>query len=121
MLKELRAILDEREQLARRDKQLAADKAGLEVQLIALAKHLGTDIFRSTDLTVTIKSKTRYNVDPQRWEDLYRWCVETNNMQVLQHRATASKFEELVAADQAIPDFVSMEEYDALSPTRNKR
>ena len=117
-LDRLRTIIDDREALAKDDRTLQEEAKGIEAFLIRLSKSLGTDIFRSPRLTLTVKAVTRYIVDPERWEDFYKWAVKTNNMHVLFKRASGAPFDDMIKAGSGVPDMVTMEDYDKASCRR---
>ena len=119
LLDRLRTVIDEREELAKQDKTLNAEKAGIEASIMAWAEKVGTDIFRCPRLTVTLKEKTRYIIDPAKWKEFYEWAVANKCTHLLYKQASSGGFDDLVKAGAGVPAMVTMEDYTKLSARRS--
>lgn len=119
ILTELRDILDQREELARQDKELSGRKAEIERQLIDYHDRSGLEQIAGGGLTVRFDpAATRCRYEPERWPDIVRWAVATDNVHIIQRRMTDAKILELVTNGTALPEGLTVESYTALSVRR---
>lgn len=108
-LSELRSIMDQIEELNKQLKPLTDRKGELHAALIKMAQDLGTDRFGNDDLSVTINDKSVARIDPEQWEKVFKWAVETSNTQILYRQVSAGRIEELALDGVVLPDGLALE------------
>jgi hypothetical protein len=118
-LAELRQVIDAREELARQDKELSARKQALEKQLMAFHDATGLETCAGAGLTCRFDpSAMRCRYEPERWESIVKWAVETGNVHVIQRRTSDAKVIELVENGTPLPEGLTLESYTNLSVRR---
>lgn len=119
ILEELRAVIDEREQLSMRDSELSKRKDELEKQLLDYHGESGLQSVKGGGLTISFDdSAVRAKYDPDKWNNIIRWAVETGNEHVIQRRLTDKKCESLLKEGVAFPDGLTLENYTKISTRR---
>jgi hypothetical protein len=119
VLENLRAVIDLRERLAALDRDLSARKQTLELALIQHHESSGVDSLSGGGVSVSFDDHAmRARYDPDRWEDIVRWAVATNNLHCIQRRLTDSRIEDLIAEGVALPDGLTLETYTRIAVRR---
>jgi uncharacterized protein YigA (DUF484 family) len=119
VLAELRAVIDQREELAKQDRELAQRRSELERQLMQFHEHTGLENCAGAGLTVRFNpAAMRCRYEPDRWQSIVRWAVETGNDHIIQRRTSDAKVIELVQHGVALPEGLTLESYTDISIRR---
>ena len=118
LLTELRSIIDQREALADQDRQLGARKREIELTLMGVANSTGLESFTGGGIRVGFSDKFRAVYNPEKWSDVVRWAVETNNTQIIQRRTSDAKIIDLHDSGVALPEGLTLESYRDISVRR---
>lgn len=120
LLTELRAIIDEREQLAEQDRKLSARKAQIERDIQRFSETHGVNKFSGGGLSVSVQDKLRVTYVPEEWPNFLRWAIETGNDHLIQRRITENKVLDLMASGTVVPaELVKTEAYRKVSIRRS--
>lgn len=65
-------------------------------------------------ITVTRKTKWRAKYEPEKWEAVHKWLVDSGYGYCIHRRMTDSKIMELVDSGVALPDGLGVESYTDL-------
>lgn len=109
-LERLRTAIDEREVLRARDRELSDEIGQIERQLDDYSKAHGLDNFKGGGMSVSFKEAFRAKYEPEKWDGVLKWAVETGNTFIVQRRLTDAKVEEL-AMTCGLPDGLGIESY----------
>lgn len=109
LLHEYRTVLDRLAELAAKEKSLTEARALLETELKQRAESAGVNAFSSDEISVTITEALRAAYDPEKWNDIVKWAVDTGNMHVIQRRLTDAKLEQLLLDGVPFPDGLRLE------------
>lgn len=119
ILAELKDVIDQREELARQDRELSGRRQRLEKELVDYHERTGLEQIAGAGLTVRFDpAATRCRYDPDRWQEIVRWAVQTDNLHVIQRRLTDGKIIELVENGTPLPEGLTLESYVGLSVRR---
>jgi hypothetical protein len=118
-LARLKAVIDEREQLAAKDRTLSEERARLEAELLGFHGSTGLNSLSGAGLSVSFDdTAVRVRCEPSRWADIVKWAVSTGNDHVIQRRLTDAKVIELIENGTPLPEGLSVESYTKLSVRR---
>ncbi len=92
--------------------QLSAAKkqrAAIEAKLRDVAEQTGLSSFSNDRITVSLKEDFVAGYDPDQWNELVAWAVETGNLQLIQRRISTKPVKELIDNGCEIPAGVRLE------------
>lgn len=119
LLADLRSIIDQREELARQDRELSGRKAYLERKLLAYHETTGIEKITSSGMSVSFNGQAmRARYDPEKWIDIVKWAVDTNNLQIIQRSTSDAKIVDLVVHGTPLPEGLTLENYVKISCRR---
>lgn len=123
LLAQFRTEKDWQDELNAKLAESRAKTDGLEHQIMAAMKEAGLDSDGSkvshNGLTVTLRHKFRAAYAPEKWADIVRWAVATNNEHVIQRRLSDRPVLELVDNGEKLPDGLTVSTYDDLDFRRS--
>ena len=115
----LRQCLDLRDALASMDKLLAEVRSKSEKALLDYQEMMGVSRLATDGLTVSFDPNAlRAKYDPEKWDGVMKWAVETGNTHIIQRRLTDARVEELIRLKTALPEGLSVETYTKISVRR---
>lgn len=117
---ELRSVIDAREKLAAEDKALSKRKADLERQLLDYHDSSGLDHIRGGGLTIAFAEDVRASVDPERWEGVQKWAVESGHGHILYRQLSNAKVAELIENGVPLPEGLTVTPYTKINVRRVK-
>lgn len=123
LLRELRAVRDQRDEL---NSQLSA-LSGREIDLTNRLRDrmksdgLGKDGAKLSGegITVTWREKWRASCAPDKWEEVMRWALATGHGYIFQRRLTDANVMSIVDSGVSLPDGLSVEAYATLDTRRH--
>lgn len=119
LLAELRRVIDARELLAEEDRKLSERRQQIERELLAFHEMSGLEKVAGAGVTVSFDPEAvRCNYDPERWDGIVRWAVETGNLHVIQRRLTDGKILDLVREGTELPEGLTLAPYTKISVRR---
>jgi hypothetical protein len=119
LLTELRSIIDQREQLARQDKELSERRSAIERQLLDFHHSSGLDSLSGGGLGVGFDpTALRAKYEPEQWNNIAQWAVATHNEHIIQRRLSDAKIVELIDSGVELPAGLSVEQYVKISIRR---
>lgn len=118
LLADLRNVRDQKDKLNEALGALA--KQELAIKAKAMAYHEATGLSQIGDerLTVSFAAKMRPRVDPEKWEAVMRWAVDTGNWHILYKQLCQDKVVELATSGTALPDGMTIEGFTDWRVTR---
>jgi hypothetical protein len=119
MLKNLRDVVDARDSLANQDSELARQEAELKYALQRKASEQGVPGFKSDAGAITFNEDLRAKYDPETWESIVKWAVESGNSHIIQRRMTDARVKALMDEGVVLPDGLTLEPYIKTSFRRN--
>jgi hypothetical protein len=117
LLADLRAVADIRERLAEMDGELSKRREAIEAGLRDFHETTGLDAARGGGMSVSFSEAMRPRVDPKRWDEVFRWAVDTGNTQCLYRQTSSAKLMETIAEGGAPPG-VTVESYVKINARR---
>ncbi len=119
VLQNLRALIDLREKVAELDTALSKRKTELEGKLLDIQKSSGLSSFADFGVSVTFDTGAfRAKYDPEKFNDVMKWAVETGNEFIIQRRLTDAKILGLIDEGVSLPEGLSVESYTKISVRR---
>lgn len=119
LLAELRGLIDERERLAEEDRRLSKRKSEIESSLLSFHDASGLEQMAGAGLTVRFDpAATRVRYDPEKWDSVVAWAVQTKNFQIIQRRTSDAKVMSLIEEGVALPEGLSIETFTGISVRR---
>lgn len=108
IITKLREIMDEKDQIKAREKELNQDKEYMEGLLIPMMRAEGIDKFSTAGIgTASIKPKIIYSAED--WDIVCKFIVENNEPMLLQKRLSEAKIKELQEGGIEIPGIKKIE------------
>lgn len=117
LLTRLREAMDEIDALNAQLSEARARREEVERELLRRAENDGVDSYRNDQITVTVTEKLRAKYDPDQWDNLLSWAVQTGNTHVIQRRLTDARIESLIIDGVEIPG-VTLEGYKKINVRR---
>jgi hypothetical protein len=119
VLAELRSVIDQREELSKQDRELSHRRTELERQLMGFHEQTGLENCAGAGLTVRFNpAAMRCRYEPERWNEILKWAVDTGNLHIIQRRTSDTKVIELVTNGVALPEGLTLETYTDISIRR---
>lgn len=122
LLRELRAVRDQRDDLNSQLSALTEKDEALQARIKAAmtAQELNKDGAKVSGegLTATWREKWRATYVPEKWPDIVRWAIDNGCDYIIQRRLTDAKVMSIVDSGGTLPDGLSVEAYTALDIRR---
>ena len=108
IITKLRSIMDEKDQIKAREKELNQEKEYMEGLLIPMMRAEGINKFSSDGIgTASIKPKIVYQVPD--WNVIHEFIIKNNEPGLLQKRLSESKIKELLEGGIEVPGIKKIE------------
>lgn len=111
LLADLRGVVDTRELIAEQDKELYARETTLKLTLQRKAQEQGVPGFKSEAGAFSCSEEMRAKYDPEQWDAIVKWAVESGNQHIIQRRMTDARVKALMVEGVAFPDGLTLEAY----------
>ncbi len=107
---ELRAILDEMDITNAKLKGLRGRKDSILFQVQSVMEEVGIDSAKSNEagLSLSIKEELVAEYDPQKFEEIFKWCSDQNRYDFIQRRMSSAKIREYVDSGGGLPEGLSL-------------
>jgi len=116
MIVRLRKLKDHKDEVNAVLKDINAEEVELESAIMAGLRESGQDKATVKGIgTASISKKYRAGAEPEAWNDIYKWCVDTGNTHILHRALTAAKVGELIDNGVQMPKGLRMDPYEDLS------
>lgn len=112
----LKAAIDEGDRINALKSENHAVREALEREILEQLKD--DDKMSHAGLTVYRKEKPRATYQPEKWDAIAAWAMETGNMHIIQRRLTDSRVEDLVQNGVPLPDGLAIEYVPELGTRR---
>jgi hypothetical protein len=118
LLADLRAVADIREKLAEMDGELSKRRERIEAGLKDFHETTGLDGARGGGMSVSFSDAMRPRIDPEQWDEFFKWAVATGNTQCLYKQTAAARLMEVIGEGAAVPPGVTVESYVKINARR---
>lgn len=118
LLDDLRDTIDVIDELNTSLSAAKKQRRAIEDKLTKAAEAAGVDSFSNPRISVSIKEDFAAAYDPELWNDLVAWAVETGNLQLIQRRISTKPVKELIDNGMEIPAGVRLEPVTKLNVRR---
>jgi len=119
VLKNMRALRDEREVLNDRDREIGTQLQSLERELLQYHEATGLLKIAGDGMSVSFDPDAlRAKYEPEKWKEVVAWAVASGNEHIIQRRLTDSKVVDLIASGIPLPDGLSVETYTKMNIRR---
>ena len=118
ILDQYKAVIDEREKVAARDKELSKRKTELEREILAISERDGVNQFANEYISITVNEDARATYDPELWEGIVKWAVESNNIGLLYRQMSSAKLKAMIEEGVALPPGLSTEPFKKVAYRR---
>lgn len=120
MLADLRAVKDRKDELNAALKEANQQESEFEGEILAALEISGVDKASLNGAgTASRVTKWRAVYEPDKWQDLVKWCAENNRTDIVQRRLADSRLLEMMDAGKELPVGVTMKPYSELSFRRD--
>lgn len=119
-LAELKSAMDDLDVIREQEKAAKRKRAAAEAVILYQSEVQELDKFSSpnTPISVTISDKHIVGYDPERWDELLKWAVDTNNGHIVQRRITDSRVWQLASEGVELPDGLELDTVRIVRPRR---
>ena len=106
----LRAILDQLDETNAVLKDLRYKKEGLLFQLQQAMEEMGVDSIKNNEagLALSIKEELVADYDPEKFENIFKWCADQDRYDFIQRRMSSAKIREFVDSGGALPEGLTL-------------
>ena len=106
----LRAILDQLDETNAVLKDLRYKKEGLLFQLQQAMEELGVDSIKNNEagLALSIKEELVADYDPEKFENIFKWCADEDRYDFIQRRMSSAKIREFVDSGGGLPEGLTL-------------
>ena len=106
----LRAILDQLDETNAVLKDLRYKKEGLLFQLQQAMEELGVDSIKNNEagLSLSIKEELVADYDPEKFENIFKWCADQDRYDFIQRRMSSAKIREFVESGGGLPEGLTL-------------
>ena len=106
----LRAVLDQMDETNGILKGLRSQKDDLLFQIQGIMEGIGIDSAKSNDagLTLSIKEDLVADYDPEKFEEIFKWCAEQSRHDFIQRRMSSAKIKEFVESGGGLPEGLTL-------------
>ena len=107
---ELRAVLDEMDITNAKLKGLRGRKDSILFQVQSVMEEVGIDSAKSNEagLSLSIKEELVAEYDPQKFEEIFKWCSDQNRYDFIQRRMSNAKIREYVESGGGLPEGLTL-------------
>lgn len=119
LIAEFRTAIDAHEEADRAAKDLRAKRDDCERRVMTAMENAGLEKTNAAGLSLSVVQKFRARYEPEKWQSLMRWAVDTGHEYLIQRRLTDTKVMELVDAGEPLPEGLSVEPYKDLNFRRS--
>ena len=107
---ELRAILDEMDITNATLKGLRERKDNILFQVQKVMEEVGIDSAKSNEagLSLSIKEELVADYDPEKFEEIFKWCSDQNRYDFIQRRMSNAKIREYVESGGGLPEGLTL-------------
>ncbi len=109
LLDELRALLDQNDELNAEQARLRKRRTQIEDAIRRHSEDTGVNRFGNDHLNVTVSEDMVASYDPDHWNELVKWAVETGNLQVIQRRVSTRPVLDLIDSGSELPEGLKLE------------
>lgn len=109
LLDDLRLTMDLIDELNQSLKVASKQRKAIEAKLQKAAESAGVDSFSNSQISVSFREDMIASYEPEHWNELVAWCVETGNYQLIQRRISTKPVKELIDNGLEIPAGVRLE------------
>ncbi len=117
-LKRLRVLSDRLDRIKHLEKQANEEWEMLEKFAADESARSGVGKWAAGGVTLSVEKDFRVSYDPEKWDDLLRWAVETGNTAIVQRRMGETAVKALIDSGQGQPVGVKLSVYDKVSVRR---
>ena len=107
---ELRAVIDQMDEVNSRMKSLTGMKHNLLSQIQKKMEEVGIDSAKSNvaGLSLTVKEDLVATYDPEKFEEIFKWCASQNRYDFIQRRMSNAKIREFVESGGGLPEGLTL-------------
>jgi hypothetical protein len=107
---QLRSIIDQMDETNAVLKDLRKQKDDLLFQVQRIMEEVGIDSAKSKDagLSLTLKEDLVANYDPEKFEEIFKWCANQNRYDFIQRRMSSAKIKEFVESGGGLPEGLTL-------------
>ena len=107
---ELRAVIDQMDEVNSRMKSLSGMKSNLLSQIQKKMEEVGIDSAKSNvaGLSLTVKEDLVATYDPEKFQEIFDWCAEQDRYDFIQRRMSSAKIKEFVESGGGLPEGLTL-------------
>ena len=107
---ELRAILDEMDNVNGTLKDLRSRKDSLLFEIQRVMEEVGIDSAKSNDagLALTLKEDLVADYEPELFDKIFKWCADNDRHDFIQRRMSSAKIKEFVESGGGLPEGLTL-------------
>ena len=107
---ELRAVIDQMDEVNSRMKSLTGMKHNLLSQIQRKMEEDGIDSAKSNvaGLSLTVKEDLVATYDPEKFQEIFDWCAEQDRYDFIQRRMSSAKIKEFVESGGGLPEGLTL-------------
>lgn len=109
LLDDLRNTMDVIDELNQSLSAAKKQRKAIEQKLMDEAETAGVDSFSNSRVSVSLKEDFIAAYDPEMWNELVAWAVDTDNLQLIQRRISTKPVKELIDNGSELPAGVRLE------------
>lgn len=117
-LRKLRLLSDQLDRIEAMKRERNARWVALERYIAEESERVGVSKFSGDGISVSVEQDIRVSYEPEKWDDLLRWAVETGNTSVVQRRVGEAAIKSMVDAGMGQPPGVKLSPYTKVSVRR---
>jgi hypothetical protein len=117
----LRVVLDQLDHTNAILKDLRSKKDGFLFQLQQAMEEMGVDSIKNNEagLTLSIKEELVAEYDPEKFENIFKWCADQDRYDFIQRRMSSAKIREFVDSGGALPEGLTLAPLTKVAFRRN--
>jgi len=119
---ELRAVLDELDDVNAKKSELGARKDELLFTLQTGMEETGSDSlkFEAAGISVTKKEVLKAAYDPEHWEGIFKWANDSGRSDCIHRRLSDAKIVEYMESGGALPEGLRLEPLTKMGTRRSE-
>lgn len=107
---QLRSVIDQMDETNAVLKELRKRKDSLLFGIQCAMEDAGIDSAKSNDagLALTIREDLVAEYNPEKFEEIFKWCAEHNRYDFIQRRMSSAKIKEFVESGGGLPEGLTL-------------
>jgi hypothetical protein len=119
LLRSYSAVLSMLDSVGDIEKKLNTLRSAMKEEFVRRASVEGVEKFSGDGLSVTVKDKAIVKYDPEKWDDILKWLVDSGHGYCVHRRLSEAKIQELMDNGVRLPDGLAFDSIKEVSHRRS--